>query len=472
MQCSLPDMTSASNSLMSSACLSLSQTLSNTEGVPPAHEDGHNTSAPTTACLRPESDCSEITSSIIPSAQQSTHQAERIESKSTNRGQLHYIARADMVPQSLLDHWNNELHPQIVYHLKSLMSPGAYALCLVVASEKHQIASKMKPSIIIQCTNFQQYREIKRSFQKHIWKTRFKKAGCKPRILVEEGFDEIGGVFEDEEMAQALDFQHRTQKEVVDVSATLSSPGRLIWKERSSLMQAQGEYERFPSTSVATLGGLVKIDDQIFGLTVAHPFVPRPPTSRYSDTQTFVERSASSGNDCHDDFADDSEDVFSDSSDETGSVPYSPMVSLQDRETGSVTSVLPLRPHKLRSQDDSCCKLAALCLGDQFEISSHSISKRVDHQSDNNPPDWALFELEVSCLLPNSYVERDQRAKNRRTSITEIMCSDLLSAGEVNVIAARSGTILGHLSAAIATISLRGRQISVRHIRLDSRLGK
>src|SRR4051794_32632856 len=90
MRCSTPDVNSANNSLLSSAGLPLSQTLSNTEDVLPPNRDDHNTSAPITTCLRPESDRSETISSTIPSAQQPTHQAARIKSISTNRGQLHY----------------------------------------------------------------------------------------------------------------------------------------------------------------------------------------------------------------------------------------------------------------------------------------------------------------------------------------------------------------------------------------------
>ena len=457
---------------MSATSLSLLQTLSGIDDVPRS-EGIHDTTAPITTLSGPEINGSGPRASSVPLTEVPVHQAEKVKSVSTNQGQLQYMAKSEMLSQSLQDHWNNILHPQITYHLTSLPSPGPFALDLVVASAKHKIATKLKPSIIVRCISKKQQREVTKSFRTLIWKSRFKDAGCKLRVLSEDGCQEIGGVLEEAAMHQALNFQQGTQNALSEKSAAVTSSGRLIWKERSVSTELQSENERLPATIVATLGGIVNIDGRIFGITVAHPFIVTADRSHHSDVPASPEYQASSMDDEQDDVASDSDNFFSDSSDAEDSVSCTPEHLPQDQEKRSVDPVQDsLQPHRLRSQENSCCRLVALCLGDQIETYTRSVSKRADRQPEINPPDWALVELDASCLLPNSYLEIGKSQNTGRTFITETLCSDSSASGDVNILSARSGTRSGYLSPTLATIFLRGRQVSVQQIYLDSGLGR
>lgn len=188
----------------------------------------------------------------------------------------YFVSEHMPIPKVALDLWENRIRDPLKQALLRMSTRTddyeAYSVIEFYMAGKRK--DRLKPSVIITCCSKTRKKELRRIIDELNW---LKSTGVEPIIIVDKSFG------------------YRTQASNPDEGLNLEVEGRNLRQStqtcgiQARLLSGRTGPSGLPSVSF-TIGGFIMIEDQIVGLTTAHPLFPFKPdemdSSDISSTDT------------------------------------------------------------------------------------------------------------------------------------------------------------------------------------------
>jgi hypothetical protein len=350
----------------------------------------------------------------------------------------------------------------VTHDLIELEGENAFwAECVVLGS--HRDRKSWSPCILILCKDRPSKKRIGKLFKKEPWASRLKQSSLRVKAVINKGL-------------RLLASRHLTKTSVLSRSSIPTLPigvsvyrsedhdslcgACIVHLDSSQIDDKAGSHDTLQESwkvrHVATLGGLILLRGHLYGITVAHPFVPLPHEAGSGHHNKLSPTSS-----------DLDEDTFSDEEDSGSDVSIQSNEALPDK----ITNILHPEPTaNVPALSMSTASMAALTLEDDVITDSAVFPDSLDMETDTTyRRDWALLKVDPTVLAPNLFVQPET---SKACLIQGIEYDDRLSAGPVWVIAGQIGVQSGMLSETSAPLIIGRIHFRARRIHLQKHLGK
>lgn len=204
-------------------------------------------------------------------------------------------SRAFSFPGFLVNEWEQDIMPRLVNDLaavSSWSSPDEFfeaELRMAGHTVRKEMVVCLKPTVCIRCTS----KTCRKEFKKAVKDLDYLASFCAGRVEVRLGAPKLATSESKDELSMEDDDSEHSN---ISQDNTEQDQMIQIWKHGESAcglkMRTVSSTHDRPIESISTIGGLIKVDNQIFGLTTGHGIIapslaaPKKTPLSYSDSST------------------------------------------------------------------------------------------------------------------------------------------------------------------------------------------
>ena len=391
-------------------------------------------------------------------------------------GSRHFVSEQMPIPESDFQVWQSRIKDPLKKALQRMSKATddyeAYGVIEFYMAGRNR--NKLRPRIIITCCSTARKRELKGILRKLTW---LKDTGLKPLLIVDDSFG----------YRTRLSPKLKGPRYDVEASFPLHSSSLCGIPARTTLEHHESGLR---TTAAFTIGGLILVNGQMFGLTTAHSFIG---AWKGLDAASQGDKKLDDHLDSYNTFDDSdgqSDDSGSETSDTQNSVSFMHEAnntpwSLSTPWQISTSAEIPrlLDQQYSRRSDSTQINLSHISseapnlntpifLGriHAYALDSTNVPRgceSYDIQNQDNQ-DWAIVSIENGAYRENTIQIPD---KARPTKIYQYVCEGTVVAGKVWVMTGSGGLQMGNLHPSTVSIQLGMSAYEVQQVTLAHGIG-